>query len=447
MYTTNKPPAIFYTTYSSSGLGGNFFSDLWETIKTVTIPGIRASAMPWTIDSQDWEDIKNGEGIAAVGSPLHGISAGIAITRAFGNPVQGFENLRDIINDPSFEVLGDQIQSQIDYSNKAWDQGKYPVFFMVGNYVAGVMAPAGTTASEITSIATQAENSANSALLALDAAKAAEIAGNAINVGTTLAPVVVTGTTSVLTAGTIGAGLASGAIIATLPPPVVSQSTIQTQTPVDNTILSTPQSATIPVSQTGTMLDAVNVTAQVPVTTGVGGTIGSAIATGSVIAVATPPAISQTTLEPVNVTAQKPTDPSLASIGPDLSNLLAAITSSPTSPTLQTEGTDASNPNSELNKDLKDPDAGKPTWWENLIKKYGVPYLLKNLPGILQKLFGGKPNANELQQYQDYLNSQNGLNSPPWGLIVFLGLVAGGVVLTGAPPPKHNKVRRREKTV
>lgn len=55
-----------------------FMSKLKKAVKNIG-KSIKKASRPWTINKQDIEDIKHGKGLAATGTPLHGLTAGYKI--------------------------------------------------------------------------------------------------------------------------------------------------------------------------------------------------------------------------------------------------------------------------------------------------------------------------------------------------------------------------------
>lgn len=84
-----------------------------------------------------YNDIRNGTGYASVGNPLHGLTAGYKITKAFGDPRRPFKNIKEQIDNPGADTFKEQYDGYRDRGSEAWGEGKYPVFFAAGNYLGG----------------------------------------------------------------------------------------------------------------------------------------------------------------------------------------------------------------------------------------------------------------------------------------------------------------------
>lgn len=220
-----------------------------------------------------------------------------------------------------------------------------------------------------------------------------------------------------ITAGTIGAGLATGAIAATAAAPAITSPAIETVTvtaaPVSTvtagSVAAGVASGTVaavasapPLVTPASPIETVTVEASAnqPVTAG---TVGAGLATGTIAATATAPSITTGTIETVTVEAPAETiqiDPVEAAITGVTSIAITQPTISVPEPNL---------PEIDTEQTLTDRIV---EGLENAIADIGADAVMSELEKWLEDLLGRPPTSTEVDQWGDWIDS-GGTTSPP----------------------------------
>jgi hypothetical protein len=181
-----------------------FMSKLKKAVKSIG-KSIVKSATPWTINKQDIEDIKHGEGIAGVGTPLHGLSAGYSAHKAL-SPTYHIKDRVDRLRNGeklfSKEHLKNTYKDNHHYIQDAVKENKIPLM-AIATAGLGAAGAAGNAADAGGALGTAGE--AGGALNTV--ANVAGGAGSAIPAGIEGVTVTASGLGSGLSAADAAAGL------------------------------------------------------------------------------------------------------------------------------------------------------------------------------------------------------------------------------------------------
>jgi hypothetical protein len=112
------------------------------------------------------DDIKNGEGVASMGSPLHGLTAGYRMHELMSPTVHNWDRLQDYRDNGSDGILSRSRDQFHDYTKEAWDNN-WPV---AAAFLGGVAGGAGGGAGGGSAAAGGGATGGGAALSAGDAA-------------------------------------------------------------------------------------------------------------------------------------------------------------------------------------------------------------------------------------------------------------------------------------
>lgn len=120
-----------------------FFSKVKKALKNIHKSAKKAHT-PWTINKQDIEDIKHGKGIAATGTPLHGISAGIAAHKAMSPAYHMVDRIKNVNRHGlSLDTLKRGVKQTNHYIQDGVKENIIPLAVMAGGAAAGAAGSGG----------------------------------------------------------------------------------------------------------------------------------------------------------------------------------------------------------------------------------------------------------------------------------------------------------------